>query len=308
VKNCIDYAGLEIGTDTACIKVCDVKGICHEFKMYVTVIPANFKEVVYDTIYVGQTKDTCINYKSLKSTQTTMVNNFVNQQLNADFKLDNIKHCVKYTGVNIGNDTAVVTLCDKFNNCDEVTYYIHVRFPGPDARNDYDTVAVTQTVLIHEMENDSIPGGLKSMHLISSPRWGTLQTMPNKNIMYVATDEPCPAIDTFRYAICNVAGCDTATVYIYIRCINVHVSNGFSPNGDGVNDAFHINDIELFPDSDLRIFNRWGNMVYNTIGYKNNWTGTWNESTALPDGTYFYCVDLHDKDKTVLSGYIQIQR
>jgi gliding motility-associated-like protein len=158
------------------------------------------------------------------------------------------------------------------------------------------------------MKNDTIPGGLKSMNVISKPRWGVVKTLTENKIAYVAIEEPCPAIDTFQYEICNVAGCDTATVFIYIRCINVHVNTGFSPNGDGVNDAFNVNDVELFPNSDLRIFNRWGNMVFNTIGYKNDWTGTWHDDEVLPDGTYYYCLDLKDKDNTVLSGYVQIQR
>ena len=308
VKQCIDYAGLEIGTDTACIKICDAKGICGEFKIIVTVIPSNTKEIVYDTVYVGESKKNCITPKLLKGSGFTMVNSCVNKDVNAGFKVDNVAYCLSYTGINIGNDTACISVCDKFGSCHDVTYYINVRFPGPLARNDRDTVAITQTIIVNEMKNDSIPGGLKSMNLIVYPRWGSLKMMADNKIAYTAVEEPCGRVDTFTYRICNVAGCDTATVYIYIRCINVHVNTGFSPNNDGVNDAFHVSDIELFPDSDVRIFNRWGNQVYGTIGYQNNWTGTWNNGQALPDGTYFYCVDLHDKDKTVLTGYVQLQR
>ena len=100
-----------------------------------------------------------------------------------------------------------------------------------------------------------------------------------------------------------------ATIYIVVDCQNFIVHNAFSPNNDGVNDNFIIDNIELFPNSDLQIFSRWGTSVFSTKGYKNDWNGMWN-GKELPDGTYFYVLKYTDEqnknhDK---SGYLYLNR
>ena len=106
---------------------------------------------------------------------------------------------------------------------------------------------------------------------------------------------------------CNPNACDTATVNIYIECTELTVFNGFSPNGDGVNDVFYIDGIEDFPNNRLTIYNRWGNKVYEKDGYNNEWNDTWS-GNVLPDGTYFYILNLGDEDNTTYNGYLQIFR
>jgi gliding motility-associated-like protein len=177
----------------------------------------------------------------------------------------------------------------------------------PIARDDRDTTVVGGKILIDEMKNDIIPGKLMSMNLLSKPRFGSLVMTNTQKMEYTSIEQDCEVVDTFRYYICNQDGCDSATVSIYIRCAKVKVFNAFSPNDDGTNTHFHIMDIELFPNNELRIFNRWGNEVHYVRGYKNDWKGTWN-GKELPDGTYYYLLDLHDKERSMFSGYLQIQR
>ncbi len=88
----------------------------------------------------------------------------------------------------------------------------------------------------------------------------------------------------------------------------------FSPNGDGINDAFYIRNIEDYPKSRLEIFNRWGNKVYTVNNYRNDWEGTFKDS-PLPSGTYFYFLDFGtDEDlppmvsQRVLKGFFEIKR
>ena len=71
------------------------------------------------------------------------------------------------------------------------------------------------------------------------------------------------------------------------RINTVDIPNVITPNGDGVNDALVIPGIENYPDHELIIYNQWGDVVYQTRGYKNDWVGTYN-GEPLPDGTYFY--------------------
>lgn len=75
------------------------------------------------------------------------------------------------------------------------------------------------------------------------------------------------------------------------NCLKIY--NEFSPNDDGQNDTFYIDCITQYPDNQLEIFNRWGNLVYYKKGYDNTWDGKADGSAkTLPEGTYFYVLDL----------------
>ncbi|MFI5453082.1 gliding motility-associated C-terminal domain-containing protein [Pedobacter sp. UC225_61] len=73
---------------------------------------------------------------------------------------------------------------------------------------------------------------------------------------------------------------------------DVMVPNVITPNGDGKNDVFRIDGLELRPNNTLSIFNRWGNEVYRSNGsYKNDWNGN-----GLNEGTYYYLLKIKEKD------------
>ncbi len=104
---------------------------------------------------------------------------------------------------------------------------------------------------------------------------------------------------------------DTADVIINVNIATVLVPEILTPNGDGHNDVFDIKNIGYFPDNELFIFNRWGNLVYKTKGYNNTWTGVPNSSgktgnEKLPPATYFYLLNLGDKDNQVFKGFVQL--
>jgi len=82
------------------------------------------------------------------------------------------------------------------------------------------------------------------------------------------------------------------------------IPNAFSPNGDGINDTWNIQDIGSFPNCSVSIFNRAGKVVYSSIGYGMPWDGT-SKGSALPMGTYYYVIDLKTGRKP-LSGYVAI--
>lgn len=70
-------------------------------------------------------------------------------------------------------------------------------------------------------------------------------------------------------------------------------SNYFTPNGDGHNDTFIIQNIENYPNGKLRIFNRWGELVYEASPYQNDWNGKANAGVVLmggdcPEGVYLF--------------------
>lgn len=79
--------------------------------------------------------------------------------------------------------------------------------------------------------------------------------------------------------------------------IEFYIPEGFSPNGDLVNDVFVIRGILNFPSNSFTVFNRWGNLVYEAAPYENQWDGKSSSDfnvggDTLPVGTYFYVLDL----------------
>ncbi|MBB4801622.1 gliding motility-associated-like protein/uncharacterized repeat protein (TIGR01451 family) [Flavobacterium nitrogenifigens] len=96
---------------------------------------------------------------------------------------------------------------------------------------------------------------------------------------------------------------DSATVSP--NCLKIY--NEFSPNDDGQNDFFYIDCIDRYPNNQLEIFNRWGNLVYYKKGYNNTWDGKADGSAkTLPEGTYFYILDLGDGSKKT-SGWLYLK-
>lgn len=95
-----------------------------------------------------------------------------------------------------------------------------------------------------------------------------------------------------------------AGIFIPDGCALIY--NQISPNGDGVNDTFKITCMNIFPNSRLEIFDRYGNSVYSASPYDNSWDGT-GKNGVLPKGTYFYILELGDGVETK-KGWIQILR
>ena len=117
---------------------------------------------------------------------------------------------------------------------------------------------------------------------------------------------------------CNVvlADCDSDGTPDYKDPKNctliIRVPKGFSPNGDGANDLFIIPGLDEYPNNSITIFNRWGNKIFEAAPYENNWGGkSENGATvgegALPEGTYFFLLELSPDEKPIKS-YIYLKR
>jgi gliding motility-associated-like protein len=89
----------------------------------------------------------------------------------------------------------------------------------------------------------------------------------------------------------NEYGCEEVDSVFIDVVENLKVYNVFSPNGDGINDYFEIDQAENFPDMRVEIYSRWGDLLYSTVGYDsgNMWDGTARGKEA-PVGTYYYVI------------------
>ncbi len=84
--------------------------------------------------------------------------------------------------------------------------------------------------------------------------------------------------------------------------------DGFSPNGDGINDFWDIPMLNCYPTNTVTIINRWGSEVWNGENYNNasvKWTGENMSGKSLPDGTYYYIIKYNNTEKR---GWVFIKR
>jgi gliding motility-associated-like protein len=97
---------------------------------------------------------------------------------------------------------------------------------------------------------------------------------------------------------------DKPTVLWLSGCA-VKVFNAVSPNDDGINDLFYIEGLECYTNNNIQIFNRWGVLVFERDNYNNRdraFRGiseghvTVSKGEKLPDGTYFYVINVQDND------------
>ncbi len=85
--------------------------------------------------------------------------------------------------------------------------------------------------------------------------------------------------------------------------------NIITPNDDGINDVFVIENIEHYPNAVLTVFNRWGRQIFKTRAYKNNWGGM-SKGKILSNSTYYYVLELNEprSEQKVVNGTISVFR
>jgi gliding motility-associated-like protein len=96
------------------------------------------------------------------------------------------------------------------------------------------------------------------------------------------------------------------------REINFKVDQLITPNGDGINDKLNISGMDLFPDNNVVIVDRWGGLIYSATGYDNQsiaWDGSSANGGKVPSGTYFYTIAVTFRGKKVVKkGFVELVR
>lgn len=116
-----------------------------------------------------------------------------------------------------------------------------------------------------------------------------------------------PADITYTLTATSAQGCFVISDDIFIRVYaKILIPNTFTPNGDGINDTWDIATLNTYSACQVSVFNRYGAIVYKSIGYNKAWDGTYKGS-MVPFGTYYYTIDLKDGTKT-RSGWVTIVR
>jgi gliding motility-associated-like protein len=127
------------------------------------------------------------------------------------------------------------------------------------------------------------------------------------------------AVGTYTLQVVDNNGCvspaSAGVIFTEDACGVLTVYNAISPeNGDDLNNYLIIRNIERLPDAReniLKIFNRWGDVVFETSNYDNTtntFTGLTNDGKKLPSGTYFYVLEFNNSGRKKMSGYIVLRR
>ncbi|RZL09022.1 MAG: gliding motility-associated C-terminal domain-containing protein, partial [Pedobacter sp.] len=113
----------------------------------------------------------------------------------------------------------------------------------------------------------------------------------------------CNATATLTASGCNSSESFTVQVAEDYKLI---ANNILTPNGDGVNDTWIVQNIDMYPSNEVRIFDRNGREMYNKKSYDNSWNGTIG-GNDLAEGTYYYIIT-YGPNKLVQKGFITIIR
>jgi gliding motility-associated-like protein len=131
--------------------------------------------------------------------------------------------------------------------------------------------------------------GATSNSITLDPKSGTVS-------LTVTDDHGCKATDEIKVTECNP------------EVLFDKITNAFTPNNDNVHDTWVINNIDLFPDAKIEVFDKWGRLVYSVNGgYKNDWDGTSN-GKKLPMDTYYYIIDFKSDALKPKKGTVTIVR
>jgi gliding motility-associated-like protein len=195
----------------------------------------------------------------------------------------------------------------------------------PSAANDVYEVEIGDELVFMASDNDGFSSGA-TYQLLDLPNFGMASINAASGEITYSANAGESGLDTFSYAlceaVCNGQLCDTALVFIEVVEENCSLEaednvfpEGITPNGDGFNDRLHFVVIDErtcpfnYAQSELIIYNRWGDQVFEASPYDNDWDGD-----NLPHGTYYYVlrVNLNDnvfnKEDVVRFGNVTIFR
>jgi gliding motility-associated-like protein len=114
---------------------------------------------------------------------------------------------------------------------------------------------------------------------------------------------------TYSVTVFDAGGLSVTQTFVILDgtgICGIHVYSGLTPNGDGHNDFWIIDTIQAYQPNTVSIFNRWGMEVWHGENYDNQnvvWKGTSQDNKQLPDGTYFYIIEI---GKESMKGWVEL--
>ena len=175
-----------------------------------------------------------------------------------------------------------------------------------DEGDDNDTIDVKVNIATH-----TLIGQVQNIAIGATYNWTPVIGIQNINALVTDVTPDLPRWYLLT-AISTDACLETDSIFVNFIA-NVDASDGFSPNGDGINDTWSIENIDNFPNNLVQVFTRWGVKVYMQKGYVNNdpdkcWDGRTENGSDLPTGTYYYIIHTNEPGYKVMTGPVTIVR
>ncbi|MDD2983970.1 MAG: gliding motility-associated C-terminal domain-containing protein [Crocinitomicaceae bacterium] len=106
-----------------------------------------------------------------------------------------------------------------------------------------------------------------------------------------------PDVTTTYTLTATLDGCSNSDAMTVFVDETLEITNTFTPNGDGYNDTWKIPALDKYPNCLVQIFDRWGQMLYQTTGYgdKKAWDGT-SKGKPMEASVYFYVIEVRNSD------------
>ena len=145
----------------------------------------------------------------------------------------------------------------------------------------------------------------------NEPLYGTGLWLSENNLYFSNENNPFTTVSNLQIGnniliwTINDSICPVSMDSVLINIKNLQIPQIITPNNDGTNDYLIIKGIENVLDNHIEIYNRWGQLVYETNNYQNNWYGTDLNGNILINDTYFYVLTI---DKDIYKGFIVIKK
>jgi gliding motility-associated-like protein len=179
------------------------------------------------------------------------------------------------------------------------------------AVNDKIDVPYAGKVVIAVLNNDVVPTTGYTLAIVSKPKYGIAKLSADGSKIEYQANNGFAGIDDIEYELCNAACpdvCTSAKISITVLGGNdCTVPTIITPNGDLTNDRWEIPCLagSEYPNNTAVVFNQWGDEVFRSNSYKNDWQGTYN-GKDLPEGTYFFVVSFGNGETK--NGFLIIER
>ncbi|HYF68264.1 MAG TPA: HYR domain-containing protein, partial [Ohtaekwangia sp.] len=202
-----------------------------------------------------------------------------------------------------GNTTVTYTAVDDYGNISTCTFNVVVESEMPTIVN------CPGDILLEAGEDNTaradwiVPTAsvqCGEVTLTSSHQPGDIFSIGETTITYEATDH------TGKTSYC------TFNVIVSLPKIDIGISKVITPDGDGINDSWILDNIDKFKNNKVVVFDRWGSVIYTATGYNNDnvvWQGRNRRGDLVPTGTYYYTISVNSSSEhSRKTGFIELIR
>ena len=178
---------------------------------------------------------------------------------------------------------------------------------------DQPTFAVADGDQFCSIDNPTLQDLNNNIEINSNNTYSWYDSYPNGTLL--SLDQLLEDNTTYYLVSVNSLGCASEPLIINPNlnaCNNKEIIlyDGFSPTGDGINDTFHIENINaLYPNYNIVFYNRWGNVVYEGNASKPEWNGKlYGTGEYLPVGVYYYIIYFNKNNKKPIQDRLYLSR